>query len=252
MRLDASGPQPFGERLRVSIWRESVNSPTLKLEKCDNAYTCGDCDAKVYLIERGRIKTLVLSQTGRECILAVYVAGDFFGELCLAGGDRLETATAMQRTTLRQMPCAQFLFWLTHDKLLEDFAKYLATCVVEQQRAIAYLLTADGEHRLAAILLRLARKLGKQELHSLRVEERISHQELAEMVGTTRPRITEFMQRFRRLGLIETTPESFLIVKENQLAEFLDASVQTPCTSAYANNLSSWSNIGPTRPLMSG
>ncbi len=252
MLPDASWSQPFRERLRVSIWQGLGNSATLKLEKRANAYTCGDCDAKVYLIERGRIKTLVLSQTGRECILAVYVAGDFFGELCLAGGSRLETATAMERTILRQMPCAEFLLRLTHDKLMEDLAKYLATSVVEQQRTIAYLLTADSEHRLAAILLRLARKLGKHELHSLRVEQRISHQELSEMVGTTRPRITEFMQRFRRLGLIETTPESFLVVKENQLAGYLNASVQTCRTSTHANNVSYWSNIGPTRPLIAG
>ena len=64
----------------------------------------------------------------------------------------------------------------------------------------------DSEHRLAATLLELGRKLGQRGLLSWRLEHKISHQELAEMVGTTRPRISEFMRRFRQLGLIESTP----------------------------------------------
>jgi CRP/FNR family transcriptional regulator, cyclic AMP receptor protein len=64
----------------------------------------------------------------------------------------------------------------------------------------------DSEQRLGQTLLRLARKLGKHETHTLCLEPRITHEELAAMVGTTRPRIREFMQRFRTLGLIETAP----------------------------------------------
>jgi hypothetical protein len=67
----------------------------------------------------------------------------------------------------------------------------------------------------------LARKLGKQDPRSIRIEHKISHEELSEMVGTTRPRISKFMQRFRILGLIETSAERFLIIKEKKLTDYL-------------------------------
>jgi CRP-like cAMP-binding protein len=69
--------------------------------------------------------------------------------------------------------------------------------------------------------LLLAHKLGQPDPRSIRIEHKITHEELAEMVGTTRPRITEFMLEFRALGLIEITPEHFLIIKEKKLCNYL-------------------------------
>ena len=221
-----SGPIPFGERLSACIRRDSLHPPALKIPKHANVYTCGDHDGNVCLIESGQVKILVLSPDGKQCLLSIYTTGEVFGELCLAGEERVETATAMKDSVLRQMTCAKFLARLTQDGLTEDFIKYLAMRLAELQRVITNLATADSERRLAATLLELGRKLGKRDPLSLHVEQRISHQELSEMVGTTRPRISEFMQRFRNLGLIETTAERFLIVKEQPLAEYLAASIQ--------------------------
>ena len=73
----------------------------------------------VYFIESGQIKLLMLSSEGKECLLAIHGGGDIFGELCLSGlGARLETATAMKATTLKQIPCAQFFARLSHDSLV--------------------------------------------------------------------------------------------------------------------------------------
>jgi predicted transcriptional regulator len=74
---------------------------------------------------------------------------------------------------------------------------------------------------LGKTLLQLAHKLGKKGLLNICIEHKISHEELSEMVGTTRPRISKFMQRFRNLGLIETTVEHFLIIKEKRLTDYL-------------------------------
>ncbi|MBK6797361.1 MAG: winged helix-turn-helix domain-containing protein [Acidobacteria bacterium] len=74
---------------------------------------------------------------------------------------------------------------------------------------------------MAKILLQLARKLGKKDPRSIRIELKISHEELSEMVGTTRPRISVFMQRFRNLGLIEINEDRFLIIKEQKLTDYL-------------------------------
>ena len=176
----------------------------------------------VYFIETGQVKLLMLSSEGRECILAIHSAGDIFGELCLSGlGARLETATAMKQTSLKQIPCSQFFARLSRDSLFEGFVRYLAVRIADQQQVIANLVTVDSEQRLGKTLLQLARTLGKKDPRSIRIELKISHEELSEMVGTTRPRISLFMQRFHNLGLIETNKDHFLIVKENKLTDYL-------------------------------
>ncbi len=213
----------FKQQLRDSLRRETFNSRAIKIAKHDHVYTCGDRDEMmVYFIESGQIKLLMLSPEGKECLLAIHSAGDIFGEMCLSGlGPRLETATAMEDTDLKQIPCSEFFARLSSDLLLEGFVQYLAVRIADQQQVIADLVTVDSEQRLGKTLLQLARKLGKQDPRSIRIEHKISHEELSEMVGATRPRISKFMQRFRELGLIETTTERFLIIKERKLTDYL-------------------------------
>jgi CRP/FNR family cyclic AMP-dependent transcriptional regulator len=214
--------EQFKLQLRDSLRRETLNSRAVKIARHANVYTCGDQDEMVYFIESGQIKLLMLSSDGKECILAIHAAGDIFGELCLAGlGARLETATAMKQTTLKQIPCDQFFARLSRDSLFPGFVQYLAVRVADQQQVIANLVTVDSEQRLGKTLLRLAQTLGKKDPRSIRIELKISHEELSEMVGTTRPRISVFMQRFRNLGLVETSAERFLIIKEKKLIDYL-------------------------------
>jgi CRP-like cAMP-binding protein len=176
----------------------------------------------IYFVESGQVKLLMLSSEGKECLLAIHSGGDIFGGLCLSGsGGRLETATAMKATTLRQIPASQFLARLSRDSLLEGFVRYLAVRIADQQQVITNMVTVDSEQRLGQTLLQLGRTMGKKDLRNIRVELRISHEELSEMVGTTRPRISLFMQRFHHLGLIETNSEHFLIIKEEKLTDYL-------------------------------
>jgi hypothetical protein len=98
----------------------------------------------------------------------------------------------------------------------------LAVRIADQQQIIANLVTVDSEQRLGQTLLQLARTLGKKDPRSIRIELKITHEELSEMVGTTRPRISLFMQRFHNLGLIETNRDRFLIIKEHKLNAYLE------------------------------
>ena len=212
----------FKKQLRDSLRRETQNSRAIKIARHANIYACGDQDEMVYFIESGQIKLLMLSSEGRECLLAIHSEGDIFGELCLSGlGARLETATAMRATTLKQIPCAQFFARLSRDSLFEGFVRYLAVRIADQQQVIANLVTVDSEQRLGQTLLQLARTMGKKDPRSIRIELRISHEELSEMVGTTRPRVSLFMQRFHNLGLIETNKDRFYIIKESKLTDYL-------------------------------
>ena len=212
----------FKVQLRNSLQRETLNSHAIKFGRHANVYICGDQDEMVYFIESGQIKLLMLSSEGKECLLAIHSAGDIFGELCLSGlGARLETATAMKSTTLKQIPCGQFFDRLSRDSLFEGFVRYLAVRIADQQQVIANLVTVDSEQRLGKTLLQLARTMGKKDPRSIRIELKITHEELSEMVGTTRPRISLFMQRFHNLGLIETNKDRFLVIKENKLTQYL-------------------------------
>jgi CRP-like cAMP-binding protein len=212
----------FKQQLRDSLRRETQNSRAVKIARHASVYTCGDHDETVYFIESGQIKLLMLSSEGKECLLAIHSAGDVFGELCLSGlGARLETAMAMKPTKLKQIPCSQFLGRLDRDSLFEGFVRYLAVRIADQQHVIATLVTVDSEQRLGQTLLQLARTMGKKDPRSIRIELNISHEELSAMVGTTRPRISLFMQRFHNLGLIETNRDRFLIIKEKKLTAYL-------------------------------
>ena len=172
----------FKQQLGESLRQETLNYCVVKIARHANVYTCGDRDEMVYFIESGQIKLLMLSSEGKECLLAIHNGGD---------------------------------------SLFEGFVRYLAVRIADQQQVIASLVTLDSEQRLGQTLLQLARTMGKKDPRRIRIELRISHEELSEMVGTTRPRISLFMQRFHNLGLIETNKEHFLIIKEKKLTDYL-------------------------------
>jgi CRP/FNR family cyclic AMP-dependent transcriptional regulator len=222
MNQQAPRDDPFKGQLRESLRHETLNSRAVEIAKHANVYSCGDPDATVYFIESGQIKLLMLSPEGKECILAIHGAADIFGELCLSGlGSRLETATAMRTTILKQIPAVQFLARLSRDSLLEGFVRYLALRIADQQQVIANMVTVGSEQRLGKTLLQLARTLGKKDPLGLRIETKISHEELSEMIGTTRPRVSMFMERFRKYGLLETGSEHGLVVNEKRLTDYL-------------------------------
>lgn len=212
----------FKQRLRASLQRYPLNSRSITVAKHAHVYTCGDAGESLYFIESGQVKLLMPSPEGRECLLAIYTAGDIFGESCLCGLDtRAETVIAREETVLKKIPYPKLFAQLTRDGLLEGFVQYMVERIAYQQQLIANLVTADSEQRLGLTLLQLAHTLGKKEGCDFRLGHKISQDELSEMVGTTRPRITMFMQRFRHMGLVEASAERFLTIKENKLTDYL-------------------------------
>ena len=212
----------FKQHLRDSLRREACNSHSVKIARHHQIYQCGDRAEMVYFIESGLVKLVMSLPEDKECTLAIYAAGDVFGELCPSrSGTRLETAIAMQETIIRQVPCSAFLARLSRDRLLEGFVQYLVLRIVDQQQAIANLVTVDAEQRLGKTLLRLARTLGQKEPGGICIEWIISSEELSEMVGATRSRVCKFMKRFQNLDLIETRAKQYLIIKEQKLVDYL-------------------------------
>ncbi|MBV9493281.1 MAG: Crp/Fnr family transcriptional regulator [Acidobacteria bacterium] len=194
--------------------------PLLRLDAQQTIYATGDDDDSMYFVESGRVKLFLSSESGRDCLLAIYTSGDIFGESCFAGADkRLESASALGPTTIRRLQRRDFIVEVGRAELTDALLRHLATRIAERQVTILDLVTSDSERRLAKTLFELAQKLGTPEGPYIRIDERVSQEELSQMVGTTRPRVTAFMQRFRTEGIIDTPdPRSIRIHRERMLA----------------------------------
>jgi len=212
----------FAERLRSLVEEDTQGATTVRIPRGGHVFNCGDLDDDVYLIEAGQVKTVTYSRDGKQCLLSIYAPGDVFGELCQASCGRLETAAAMRPTTLRRIQSDRFRAALADHDLLEAFLAYLALRVSEQQQIITNLVTMDSERRLAAVLLALADKIGKRHSNGTRIEQRITQEELSDMVGTTRSRVGYFLKRFVEAGLVSRHPGAFLVVDEGGLSDYLE------------------------------
>lgn len=194
-----------GPSLRDVFDRHTLATTRLRCEAQRSIYATGDSDDSLYTIDAGQVKIVMSSAEGKDCLLAIHSVGEVFGESCLTGDKRrIENATAMQFTLLRRASRRDFLAETGRASATEALLRHLATRIEERQEAVFDLVTKDSEQRLAKVLLSIAETLGVVEGPFLRLDHRISHEELSQMVGTTRPRITAFMQRFRTLGLLET------------------------------------------------
>jgi len=157
----------------------------------------------VFYIEKGKVKLTVLSARGKEAVVAILGNGDFFGEGGLAGQPlRMATATSMTECSILRIK-KETMIRMLHDEraFSELFMSYLLSRNTRIEEDLVDQLFNSSEKRLARILLLLTR-FGKEGQHEL-VVPRISQETLAEMVGTTRSRVSFFMNKFRKLGLID-------------------------------------------------
>ena len=163
----------------------------------------GDPADAVFYVERGQIKLTVVSEQGKSAIVAMLGRGDFFGEGCLAGQPvRMATASAVTEVSVVRVE-RQAMVGLLHEQSVfsERFIAHLLARNVRIEEDLVDQLFNSSEKRLARVLLLLAR-FGKEGKTEPMIPE-ISQEVLAEMVGTTRPRISGFMNKFRKLGFIE-------------------------------------------------
>jgi CRP-like cAMP-binding protein len=183
-------------------------------------YATGDADDSIYLIESGQVKLLLSSAEGKDCLLAIYTAGEVFGESCFDGtARRIESAIAMQPTLVRRASRREFLVEIDRASATESLLRHLALRLADREAAVFDLVTTNSQRRLAKVLLSFAEKLGRADGPQLRLD-RISHEELSQIIGTTRPRITAFMQRFRKAGLIKTSGRT-IHVHPQRIRDFL-------------------------------
>ena len=162
-----------------------------------------DC-AEVLYLQEGSVKLVVLSPAGKEAIVSVLQPGDFFGEGCLAGQQlHIATAVAVNPSTVAVID-RKHMFEMLHTRpeLNEQFLAHMLKRNIRIEEDLVDHLFNSVEKRLARTLLLLAR-YGTEDGSPQRIVPRLSQEALAEIVGTTRGRVNFFMNRFRKLGLID-------------------------------------------------
>ena len=166
-------------------------------------FSQGDDADAVFYLQNGKAKVTVLSPQGKEAVVAIHAEGDFFGEGCLTGQPkRLGSVAAMTDAVIMRLEKASIVRLLVDEPTFsERFMAYLLARNARVEEDLVDQLFNSSEKRLARILLLMA-NYGKDGKHEP-VIARISQETLAEMVGTTRPRINAFMNKFRQLGFVE-------------------------------------------------
>lgn len=174
----------------------------LASRKKQTIFSQGDSADAVFYIQSGKVKLTVVSQQGKEAVIAMLEAGSFFGESCLIGQViRLSTATALEASSIMRIPKDTMIEVLSGEPTFAKFfTSYLLSHSMRVEEDLVDQLFNSSEKRLARALLLLAR-FGKEGQPEAAIPN-ISQETLAEMIGTTRSRVSYFMNKFRKLGFI--------------------------------------------------
>ena len=180
-----------------------VRTQRVEYEPATTIFAQGNPATSIMYVEMDAVRLSVLSQAGKEAVVAVLDAGHFFGEGCLAGQtQRMATATAMAPSIILAVEKAEMVRQLhAHPAFADRFLTHMLTRNIRIEEDLIDQLFNSTEKRLARTLLLLAR-YGEPEA-SHRALPKVSQEVLAEMVGTTRSRVNFFMNKFRKLGFID-------------------------------------------------
>jgi CRP/FNR family transcriptional regulator, cyclic AMP receptor protein len=174
-----------------------------EFKKGEVLYSQGDEAETVLYLQDGGVKLAVVNEVGKEAVVAILGVGDFFGEGCLAGQSiRMGTASAITPCTVLLVEKRE-MFRVLHEQhaLSDRFINFMLARNIRIEEDLIDQLFNSSEKRLARTLLLLAR-YGKED-HPQGVLPKVSQELLAEMIGTTRPRVNFFMNKFRKLGFIK-------------------------------------------------
>ena len=174
-------------------------------------FSQGDPANAVFYVQSGKVKLTVVSMGGKEAVIAHLPAGSFFGEAALAGEQRrVSSAYSLQTSTIVRIEKGVMQELLDHEpEFAQDFRAHLLTRNIRMQADLVDHLFNSSEKRLARLLMLMA-NFG-QETKPIPVIAKISQETLADMIGTTRSRVSFFLNRFRNLGYIDYNCDGMLI-----------------------------------------
>jgi CRP/FNR family cyclic AMP-dependent transcriptional regulator len=199
--VEAEAPVTFDPRLILT--KLSVGKSTQDYQSNESVFSQGDAADAVFYIQSGKVKLTVVSKRGKEAVVAILPEASFFGEGCLAGQpNRMSTARTVRRSSIVRVEKSAMLHMLHREPdFAERFLAYVLLRNIRMEADLVDHLFNSSEKRLARLLLLLA-NFG-QESKPIPIIAKMSQETLAEMIGTTRSRVSFFLNRFRDLGFVD-------------------------------------------------
>ena len=201
--MKENGTPTFDPKIFLNLGKVGEGRTTADYDRNQVVFAQGDPANAIFYLQKGRIKLTVVSHQGKEAVVAILRVGDFFGEGCLARQTmRMATATAMDECSIMRLEKARMVRLLHEEPAFSEvFVAHLLSRSIRVEEDLVDQLFNSSEKRLARVLLLLA-NFGKEGSPEP-VIAKISQETLAEMVGTTRSRVSFFMNKFRKLGFID-------------------------------------------------
>ena len=202
-KTESASPRKTPFDLRAFLDTAGLARKIVKYRRSEKIYSQGDPATGVKYIQEGGVKLSVVNESGKEAVVAILGAGDFFGEGCMAGQPIcMGTATAIVATSILFIEKSEMMRVLRTEHALSDrFIAFMLARNIRTEEDLVDQLFNSSEKRLARTLLLLARYGSEDKPHG--VLPKFSQEMLAGMVGTTRSRVNFFMNKFRKLGFIK-------------------------------------------------
>ena len=201
-KVGASPERTAGFDPRLLLTKLATGRTSQEYQAEESVFSQGDAADAVFYLQSGKVKLTAVSPQGKEAVVAILPEGSFFGEGCLAGRQvRMSTASTVERSTIIRIEKLVMVGLLHREpEFAERFLGYLLSRNIRMEADLVDHLFNSSEKRLARLLLLMA-NFG-QESKPIPLIAKISQETLAEMIGTTRSRVSFFMNRFRDLGFI--------------------------------------------------
>jgi CRP-like cAMP-binding protein len=211
---------PLLEGLSTDQYRDLVGLVEVReVQRRHIVYLPGDAGAHVFFIQGGRIKCSKVSRDGKELTLTYVAAGEFFGELCvLEGQPREEMAEAMKNSVITVLPRESIRALLEAEPHIAfRFIKVIGDRRRSMETKIEHMVFRDVHAKLAALLLELGREYGQDTEDGLQLDVKITHQEMANLIGSTRETISLTLAAFKRKELIQLNGRTVVLTDQEGL-----------------------------------
>jgi CRP-like cAMP-binding protein len=202
-KVGASPERTAGFDPRLLLTKLATGRTSREYQAEESVFSQGDAADAVFYLQSGKVKLTAVSPQGKEAVVAILPEGSFFGEGCLAGRQvRMSTASTVERSTIIRIEKLVMVGLLHREpEFAERFLAYLLSRNIRMEADLVDHLFNSSEKRLARLLLLMA-NFG-QESKPIPLIAKMSQETLAEMIGTTRSRVSFFLNRFRDLGFID-------------------------------------------------
>ncbi len=206
----------------IELFKKDSNSDTktIMVKKNENIYTYGG-QGSFFLIDSGHVRVSTQTDDGKMCNIGFYAEGDFFGETGFSGEVIPEIATALTDSTIRRIDVIKKINKSQHYDISHSLIAHLSQKIIIHQNTLSSFIAFNSEKRLAYVLMMMSSEFENKRDDLSLIKNKITHQDLSHLIGTTRSRVGYFMNLFLKQGIIRKSNDCFLVVDRKRIKEYL-------------------------------